>query len=104
MALFLITAGALALLVLGLSITLIRKGHDIEGDVGDNRHMKALGLQCTMQQFTDGEVVCHSGGGGAGGARSCNAKHRMATKNGNLDEVENSIDCSKKSCASCDSH
>lgn len=40
-----------ALFVLGLSITLIRKGHNIEGDVGNNRHMRAKGLECASAEI-----------------------------------------------------
>lgn len=44
---FMIAVVAVALLVLGLSITLIRKGRPLQGDVGENDDMKALGLECT---------------------------------------------------------
>ncbi len=60
---FLIAIGAVALLVVGLSITLIRKGHNIEGDVGDNRDMQALGLKCTIEEMGGG-AQCPSNDGG----------------------------------------
>lgn len=47
----LISIAALALFVLGLSITIIRKGHPIETDVGSNRDMKQLGLECASAQI-----------------------------------------------------
>lgn len=47
----LISIAALALFVLGLSITIIRKGHPIESDVGSNRDMKRLGLECASAQI-----------------------------------------------------
>lgn len=46
---FLIAVGAVALMVVGLSITIIRKGRNIQGDVGDNDNMKALGLECALK-------------------------------------------------------
>lgn len=46
---FIIAIIAVALLVLGLSITLIRKGRNLQGDVGENDDMKRLGLECTSQ-------------------------------------------------------
>lgn len=47
----LISIAALAFFVLGLSITLIRKGHNIENDVGSNRDMQRLGLECASAQI-----------------------------------------------------
>lgn len=49
-------------MMLGLSITLIRKGHNIEGDVGDNRDMKRLGLKCTIEEMSGGHDECPAGG------------------------------------------
>ncbi len=48
---FLIAIGAVALFVAGLSITLMVKGRNIEGDVGDNKAMKELGLRCTIEEL-----------------------------------------------------
>lgn len=47
----LIAVGAVGIFVLGLSITLIRKGHDLESDVGSNREMRKLGLECAQAQI-----------------------------------------------------
>ncbi len=47
----LIAIAAVALFVLGLSITLIRKGHNIESDVGSNREMKKRGVECASAQI-----------------------------------------------------
>ena len=44
----LIAVAALAFFVLGLSITRIRKGHDLESDVGSNRDMKRMGIDFTF--------------------------------------------------------
>lgn len=60
---FLIAIFAVALMVIGLSITLIRKGHNIQGDVGDNDEMKARGLRCTVEEMSDhGECPSADGG------------------------------------------
>ncbi len=40
-----------AFLMFSLSITYIRKGHHIEGEIGDNPHMKARGIGCTSRQI-----------------------------------------------------
>lgn len=47
----LIAIVVVALFVVGLSITLMRKGHNIESDVGSNRHMRAMGLECASAQI-----------------------------------------------------
>lgn len=46
-----------AIFVIGLSITLMRKGHNIETDVGSNRHMRALGLECASAQIRREEAA-----------------------------------------------
>ena len=47
---------AVGLFVLGLSITLIRKGHDLESDVGSNREMRRRGIECA-----GGNSTCRAG-------------------------------------------
>lgn len=47
----LIAVAAVALFVLGLSITQIRKGHDLESDVGSNREMRRRGIECASAQI-----------------------------------------------------
>lgn len=44
---FIIAVVAVALFVLGLSITIIRKGRPLQGDVGENDEMRKRGLECT---------------------------------------------------------
>lgn len=55
---FFIAIIALALFVLGLSITLIRKGRNIQSDVGSNDEMKRRGVACTIEQM--GGTSCAS--------------------------------------------
>ncbi|RHO70481.1 hypothetical protein DW082_07730 [Alistipes sp. AF48-12] len=40
---FLIAAGAVAFFVIGLSLTIIFKGHYMDSEIGENRHMKKRG-------------------------------------------------------------
>lgn len=47
----LIAVVAVALFVLGLSITLIRKGRNLESDVGSNREMRRRGIECASAQI-----------------------------------------------------
>lgn len=42
---------SVAFLMFSLAITYIRKGHHIEGEIGDNPHMKARGINCTSRQI-----------------------------------------------------
>lgn len=42
---------AVGLFVLGLSITLIRKGRNLESDVGSNREMRRRGIECASAQI-----------------------------------------------------
>ena len=44
-----------ALLILGLSQTLIRKGHHIQGEVGENDEMKKRGLKCATAEILEEE-------------------------------------------------
>lgn len=48
---------AVGLFVLGLSITRLRKGHDLESDVGSNRHMQRLGIECASAQIRREEAA-----------------------------------------------
>lgn len=78
MLIFLITIVAVALMMLGLSITLLRKGRNLQGDVGENDDMKRMGLECTSAQIRREEaelrgepmpedLLC-----GSGNCSSCN--------------------------------
>ena len=39
-----------AFFVVGLSLTRIFKGHDIQSEISTNPHMQARGIKCAMQQ------------------------------------------------------
>ncbi len=53
----LIAVGAVGLFVLALSITRIRKGHDLESDVGSNREMRRRGIECTQAEIRREEAA-----------------------------------------------
>ena len=48
---FLIAVGVVAFFVVGMSLTIIFKGHYMESEIGENRHMKARGIRCASQQL-----------------------------------------------------
>ena len=47
---FLFGVGAIALFMIGLSITLMVKGHHIESEIETNREMRKRGIQCAREQ------------------------------------------------------
>lgn len=46
-----IAAVAVAGMILGLSITLLRKGHYMQSDIGDNDAMRERGIECASAQI-----------------------------------------------------
>lgn len=44
-----------AFFVVGMSLTLIFKGHHIESEIGDNPNMKKRGIKCASQQMREDE-------------------------------------------------
>lgn len=51
----LISVAAVALMALGLSLTLIFKGHHIKSEIGENENMQRLGIKCAAQQMREEE-------------------------------------------------
>lgn len=49
--------GFVALFVLGMSLTLIFKGHNIKSEIGDNEHLKARGIKCTVESVNSDEAT-----------------------------------------------
>ncbi|MBO5710202.1 MAG: hypothetical protein IKT28_05250 [Rikenellaceae bacterium] len=47
---FLFGVGAVALFMVGLSITLMVKGHHIESEIETNREMRKRGIRCAREQ------------------------------------------------------
>ena len=76
---FLIAAAAVAFFVLGLSLTIIFKGHYMKSEIGDNEHMKARGIDCASRQIRReeaalrGRTAASAGGCSADGCSSCSA-------------------------------
>lgn len=89
MIIFIITVIALGLFVLGLSITLMRKGHNIQGDVGENDAMRERGLECTasvirreqleLEGRSDQEIAKIMGEQCTGCCSSCGGSGECAT-------------------------
>ncbi len=47
---FLCAAGAVALFVIGMSLTLMFKGHHIDSEISTNKNMQKLGIKCAVQE------------------------------------------------------
>ncbi|MEG1623017.1 MAG: hypothetical protein RR330_06580 [Alistipes sp.] len=44
---------ALALFVLGMSLTLMLKGHNIDSEISTNKHMQERGIKCAIQEMQE---------------------------------------------------
>ncbi len=60
-AIILIAVGAVALFVVGMSLTLMIKGHHIKSEIADNDEMKKRGIQCAAAQFREEENAAGKG-------------------------------------------
>ncbi|MFI3270305.1 MAG: hypothetical protein SNG14_07815 [Rikenellaceae bacterium] len=77
----LISVGAVAFFAVGLSITLMIKGHFIDSEISTNKHMRAMGIHCAVQETRidqDG-VSCHDYGCHSNCA-ACDIDHEAAAE------------------------
>lgn len=58
-----LTIAIVALFVLGMSLTLIFKGHNIKSEIGENEHMKERGIKCVIQEAREQEGLERDGCG-----------------------------------------
>ena len=72
---FLFALGAVALFVVGMSLTLMIKGHHIDSEISTNKNMLKLGIKCAVHETreADGGADCSDGQGGAGCSGNCGA-------------------------------
>lgn len=65
---------AVALFVLGMSLTLMVKGHPLDSEISTNEEMRRRGIKCAVQETreADGTAACAENGrsGRADGANS----------------------------------
>jgi len=57
---FLFAVGAVALFVVGMSLTLMIKGHNIDSEISTNKNMQRLGIKCAVHETreADGSAGC----------------------------------------------
>ena len=76
LAVILIATALLGLFVVGLSLTLIIKGHHFDGDISTNENMRRLGIKCPVREAREdlrGEDC--SDFGCSGTCSSCDIEH-----------------------------
>lgn len=68
---FLCALAAVALFVLGMSLTLMIKGRNIDSEISTNKNMQRLGIRCAVQESREdtGQAGCAD----AGCAGNCSA-------------------------------
>lgn len=75
---------AVGLFVLGLSLTLIFKGHHIDSEISTNKDMQRLGIKCAVQETRemDGTASCSDGAsplqGCSGNCGACDIEEKKA--------------------------
>ena len=72
----LFSIAAVALFVIGMSLTLMIKGHNIDSEISTNKDMQRLGIKCAVQESreesvqTDCDSVC------SGNCSACDIEHK----------------------------
>lgn len=77
----LISIGAVAFFMVGMSITLMIKGHFIDHEISTNKHMRALDIKCAVQEtrINQDGVNCHDYGCHSNCA-ACDIDHEAAAE------------------------
>ncbi len=73
--------GAIAFFVVGLSLTLLIKGHHIDSEISTNKEMQRRGIKCAVQETreADGKALCSAPelpAGCSGNCGACDIEHR----------------------------
>lgn len=72
--LILISILAVGLFVLGMSLTLMIKGHHIDSEISTNKNMQRLGIKCAVQETREqiaGEDNCAASSACSGNCAAC---------------------------------
>lgn len=74
---------AVAFFVVGMSLTLMIKGHHIDSEISTNKDMQRLGIKCAVQETreADGSADCsdtHAAVGCSGNCGACDIEHKPA--------------------------
>lgn len=79
--LILCAVAAVGFFVLGMSLTLMIKGHYIDSEISTNKNMQRLGIKCAVQETreADGSAQCadtSSLPGCSGNCGACDIEHK----------------------------
>lgn len=74
---------AVAFFVVGMSLTLMIKGHHIDSEISTNKEMQRRGIKCAVQETreADGSAECsdsHAAVGCSGNCGACDIEHKAA--------------------------
>ena len=75
--------GAVAFFVVGMSLTLMLKGHHLDSEISTNKEMQRRGIKCAVQETreADGSAECsdtHTAVGCSGNCGACDIEHKPA--------------------------
>lgn len=68
------------LFFLGMSLTQIFKGHDIDSEIATNKDMQRLGIKCAVQESREDIGTDCNDVGCSGNCSSCDIDHNAVTK------------------------
>lgn len=73
----LFSIAAVALFVIGMSLTLMIKGHNIDSEISTNKDMQRLGIKCAVQESREdsGQTDCN-GSVCSGNCSACDIEHK----------------------------
>ena len=77
---FLFALGAVALFVVGMSLTLMIKGHNIDSEISTNKNMQKLGIKCAVQETREAmqQADCSDTSGFcSGNCAGCDVEHEQ---------------------------
>ncbi len=75
------TVAAVAFFVVGMSLTLMIKGHHIESEISTNKNMQRLGIKCAVQEtredmgMTDCDPSTSASSACSGNCAACDIEH-----------------------------
>lgn len=81
----LIAIGAVGFFVIGMSLTLMIKGHHIESEISTNKNMQRLGIKCAVQETREDMAAedCTDDALCTGNCAGCDIDHSTAASNKN---------------------
>ena len=76
----LISIGLVGFFFLGMSLTQIFKGHDIDSEIATNKNMQRLGIKCAVQESREDTGTDCADLGCPGNCSSCDIDHTAENK------------------------